>query len=269
MVYSIIIYYIYHTKHSRERERERISAAIGIFIYIIENILGLHELLDVLFFIAQQKRTPKKCLSFHTRRNKNKFTAVKQKTTPGVLLTLYFQLIFYNNETSFLSLGAQKANKGMKLSHCVTLSLCLALASADIEITQSGLGFDWKMTSTSPLVTIGSQTDFPTITIEGATLGTNISFSGQTGDYHYFAVEAPNSDEVVEAGRGGQPFSFRNARFTLKTYGTYLYFCPPHKSSMKGDLVIVDPKKKNSASIASLSTLALISSIAVTIRYFV
>ena len=59
----------------------------------------------------------------------------------------------------------------------------LVMSSAEsATIVQSGLGFDWKMTASSEKVTIGEET-FPKITIP---LGTDVTFEGQTGDYHFF-----------------------------------------------------------------------------------
>ena len=109
----------------------------------------------------------------------------------------------------------------------------LVMSSAEsATIVQSGLGFDWKMTASSEKVTIGEET-FPKITIP---LGTDVTFEGQTGDYHFFSVQRGNEVPLFEVGMGGQPFS---VNFSPKSAGLYTYFCPPHKSFMKGFIEVV------------------------------
>ena len=120
-----------------------------------------------------------------------------------------------------------------------SVSLLLATASlisgaaCNVVITQSGLSDSWTMSTTSDIVTIGAQAMFPDITIP---LGTQVTFKGQTGGYHFFRVTAQDGTQFIEAGMGGAPFS---ETFNAPSIGTYKYFCPPHQSYMKGTIYVV------------------------------
>ena len=63
-----------------------------------------------------------------------------------------------------------------------------------------------------------------------------MTFKGQTGGYHFFAVTGLDGTQYIEAGMGGMPFS---EEFVAPSEGTYKYFCPPHQSQMHGIIMVV------------------------------
>ena len=102
-----------------------------------------------------------------------------------------------------------------------------------IEIKQSGDGFDWKISSTTAGVVAGAD-NFPAISLQ---VGDVVTFSGTTGLAHRFnlVTKAGSTPESGFPTGKGQVFS---VIWTADKEGTYEYQCLPHRSAMKGVLKV-------------------------------
>ena len=121
-------------------------------------------------------------------------------------------------------------------SFLISVSALFVVAhGTDVVILQAGLDYDWTMTSSSANVTIGSSKYFPKITVP---YGLTITFQGKTGPYHYFAIRDSSRVVLLDNGVASENKEYR-VEFNAPSPGTYTYYCPPHVSSMRGELEIV------------------------------
>ena len=107
-----------------------------------------------------------------------------------------------------------------------------------ITITQEG-GFQWTMASDAEGVVDSTVEHFPTITIKQ---GTIVHFVGKVEKSHSFSVKSIDSGAVVVGpseladSAAGVEYGFT---WTASRTGTFVYFCEPHESFMKGTIIVV------------------------------
>merc|ERR1712166_239997 len=104
-------------------------------------------------------------------------------------------------------------------------------------ITQAG-DFQWTMSSETAGVVDSSKEFFPTITIKQ---GSVVNFVGKLENSHSFSVKSSDSGAVVvgpsdvAGSDAGVEYDFT---WTASNAGTFEYFCEPHKSFMKGTIIV-------------------------------
>ena len=106
-----------------------------------------------------------------------------------------------------------------------------------ITITQSG-GFQWTMESDTDGVVDRNEEHFPTLTIKK---GAVVNFVGKVEKSHSFSVKT--KDNVVVVGPSELADSAAGVEYdftwTASNTGTFEYFCEPHESFMKGNIIVV------------------------------
>ena len=129
-----------------------------------------------------------------------------------------------------------------------------------IKQTNHDKGWNWKMETETLGVIDNPNENFPTLKFNQ---GDTVFFHINTTNMHWFGLREINDDgsegtqilgndkfnkpkasKDVEGGQGGEKKIYE-WNIPLNSTSKYRYFCPPHESSMKGDIVINKIVKQN------------------------
>lgn len=116
----------------------------------------------------------------------------------------------------------------------------------EVSIVQHGDGFQWTMSSTTPGA-VASTGDWPTVTVDTAS---KVTFTGKTGSSHQFAIMDAQGNPLAGPTKAGAFV----VEWTPTTAGKYTYYCPPHKSFMKGVIHVQAAPERTTAKAPTKAT---------------
>ena len=144
---------------------------------------------------------------------------------------------------------AARCNRATALLALLALlaSAAAAVGARQVNVAQSGGGWNWQMSSGTAGVVSGSG-NYPRLNLEQ---GDAVTFTGRAGSSHWFAV-APggthagsnNGNALFDQLRANKGTSFQKT-LVFGTAGEYVYYCPPH-SNMVGRITVA-PRPQTTA----------------------